>query len=140
MLRFIEVRLFVTDNQFGFRKGHSTDTCVYTFKQLLEYNMKHSTPTYVCFLDASKAFDRVNHWTLFKKLLGRGVSAAIVKLLVLWYTTQQYIVLWDGCMSASFSVSSGVRQVRGYTVTFTVFIVYGWPLSTVELFKLWYVN
>ena len=34
------------------------------------------------FLDASKAFDRVEHWSLFKKLIGRNVPLVVVRLLV----------------------------------------------------------
>ena len=32
-----------------------------------------STSIYVCFMDASKAFDRVNYWLLFKKLIDTGM-------------------------------------------------------------------
>ena len=46
----------------------------------------------MCFLDAKKAFDRVNHWTLAKELLDRNVPLHIVKLFIfgiesksLWY-------------------------------------------------------
>ena len=37
----------------------------------------------MCFLDAKKAFDRVNHWTLAKKLLDRNVPLHIVKLFII---------------------------------------------------------
>ena len=40
-------------------------------------------------LYASKAFDRVNHWTLFLKLIDRCVPLFIVSLLVFWYHTCQ---------------------------------------------------
>ena len=36
----------------------------------------------MCLFDASKAFDKVNHWKLFIKLIRRGVPAIIIKLLV----------------------------------------------------------
>ena len=62
------------------------------------------------FLDASKAFDRVNHKKLFLKLLERGVPVNIVKLLIFWYGNQLFSVKWGNTVSESFKVSNGVRQ------------------------------
>ena len=65
---------------------------------------------YACFIDASKAFDRVNHWFLFDKLLNRGVPIMLVRILMTWYTTQTFVVKWDNVISSTFHVSNGVRQ------------------------------
>ena len=48
-------------NQFGFKPGHSTDMAVYSLKHIVDYYSSQSSPVYICFLDASKAFDRINH-------------------------------------------------------------------------------
>ena len=61
-------------------------------------------------MDASKAFDRVNHWTLFKKLIDRGMPDVFVRLLVYWYRTQNACVRWSTACSEMFTVSNGVRQ------------------------------
>ena len=61
-------------------------------------------------MDASKAFDRVNHWTLFKKLIDRGMPDVFVRLLVYWYRTQNACVRWSTACSEMFAVSNGVRQ------------------------------
>ena len=38
-----------------------------------------------CFIDASKAFDRVNHLKLFETLLVRNVPKVLIRLLIYWY-------------------------------------------------------
>ena len=119
--------LYVEDNQFGFRKGLSTDMCIYTFKQIIEYYTTHSSPSYICYIDSKKAFDRVNHWTMFSKLLKRGVPLYIVRILVHWYNTQQYSVLWCGITSDLFTASNGVKQ--GGILSPKLFAVYMDDLS-----------
>lgn len=64
----------------------------------------------MCFLDASKAFDRVNHQTLFEKLANRGVPGYICRVLIFWYAKQQMRIRWGSSISSAFMVSNGVRQ------------------------------
>ena len=71
LLDIIDEYLITSDNQFGFKKKHSTDLCIFTLKSVIDYYKNSRSPVFSCFLDASKAFDRVNHWTLFKKLIDR---------------------------------------------------------------------
>ncbi len=61
-------------------------------------------------MDASKAFDRVNHWTLFRKLLNRGIPIILVRLIAFWYRSQSVCVKWGSVVSPSFNVLNGVRQ------------------------------
>ncbi len=105
-----------TPHQFGFMKGQSTDMCVFAMKEVIDLYNSLSSPVYLCFLDASKAFDKINHWCLFHKLLQRNMPRVIVRLLMVWYKTQTFKVRWDGVSSEAFNVSNGVRQ-GGYTVS-----------------------
>ena len=61
MLHTIDSYLYTTDTQFGF---HGTDN-VCALRQTIDYDKRNSSPVLICYLDASKAFDRVNHWCLF---------------------------------------------------------------------------
>ena len=67
LLKCVEY-LSTSDNQFGFKSLHSTDLCIYTLKEFIEYYKTRGTTVYVTFLDASKAFDRIDHWLLFNKM------------------------------------------------------------------------
>ena len=64
-----------SDYQFGFKSNH---LCIYTLKEVTYFYKSQSTSIYVCFMDASKAFDRVNHWKLVKKLIDRGMPLIFV--------------------------------------------------------------
>ena len=41
---------------------------IFAQEQTVDFYRNQVTPLYMCFLEAKKAFDRVNHWTLAKKL------------------------------------------------------------------------
>lgn len=110
ILTRIEEFIYTNENQFGFKRKSSTDQCIYTLKEMISmYNVLGST-VFCCFLDASKAFDRVNHVKLMCKLRNRGTPEYIVRLLAFWYSNQTICVRWGTCISDPFNVSNGVRQ------------------------------
>ena len=96
--------LHSTDNQFGYKKKHAT------LKQVVDYYRSNSSPVYICFLDASKAFDRVNYDILCKKLASRNLPNVIVRILHVWFSRQCFYVKWGSVLSQSFHATNGVRQ------------------------------
>ena len=69
ILKVLDAYLITHDHQFGFKSKHSTDMCIFTVRSVIKYYTEQNTAVYTCLLDARKAFDRVNHWTLFAKLI-----------------------------------------------------------------------
>jgi len=100
----------VEKHQFGFKKGHSTTLCAGIVKQSIDYYINRGSHVFVCFIDFSKAFDKVNYWKLFRQLLDDGVNTSIVSLLAYWYTHQQACVLWMHVQSSSFFIGNGTKQ------------------------------
>ena len=127
LLDRLQDKLLTCDNQFGFKNKLGTDLCVFTLKQIIEFYKSKNSPVYLCLLDSSKAFDRVNHWFLFSKLIKRGVSHIYIRLFIYWYSTQQFCVRWGDSLSSSFHVSNGVRQ--GGVMSPVLFNVYMDDLS-----------
>jgi len=58
----------------------------------------------------SKAFDRVNYWKLFNKLLDDGVNVCVTAILAYWYSHQRVCIRWQNLESDCFRIGNGVRQ------------------------------
>lgn len=96
--------------QFGFKAGHSTAMCTHVLKSTIDYYTMHGSHVFCCFVDISKAFDKVNYWKLFNKLIEDKVNVKIVQVLAFWYSQQQLCVRWHNSVSNSFLVTNGTKQ------------------------------
>ena len=69
-------------------------------------------PYYIChcFLDVSKAFDKVNHYGLYLKLIKRGIPLMLLNVIINWYGKCTAVVRWESSCSRCFPVTCGVRQ------------------------------
>ena len=75
----------------------------------------------MCF-NMAKAFDKVNHYALFIKLLDRNVPLAIMNILINWYSVSAAVVRWDNMLSGTIQLMCGVRQ--GGVLSPVLFAVY----------------
>ena len=94
----LENYLFTHIQQFGFKSKHSTDFCIYTVKSVSKYYTQHHSLVYTCFLDASKAFDKINHFKFFRKSLDRKTSIVGVRILLFWYSKQTVCAKCGRCV------------------------------------------
>ena len=78
-----------SDNQFGFKEKVSTNMCTFAMNETISYYTKNGSTVYALFLDASKAFDRVNYVKLFNKLLDKGMSPITIRLLLNMYINKK---------------------------------------------------
>jgi hypothetical protein len=108
--------------QFAFKAKMSTTMCTLVLKEVLKYYHNYKTAVHTCFLDASKAFDRVRHDKLFELLMSRNVPALDLRILIDQYERQCIRTQWIGEYSAYFEASNGIRQ--GSIASPILFIVY----------------
>ena len=53
ILSIIENYICTHNHQFGFKRQHATDMCIYTVKRVIKYYTRQNSLVYTCFLDAS---------------------------------------------------------------------------------------
>ena len=82
-----------SDLQFRFKRQLSTTLCTGLIKNVVSKFVHAGSQVYGCFLDASKAFDQVNHEVLFSKL-ERNLHLALNHFLVSWYRSQRMQMRW----------------------------------------------
>ena len=101
---------FLSDNQHGFRKHHST---VHSIAQLTNYinaKMDKGLPTLAAFIDFRKAFDCVQHQILLGKLSTIGIDKRAIRWFESYLTDRKQRVLANNTYSTFQSVTQGVPQ------------------------------
>ena len=106
----IEQYLSTSDNQFGFKENLSTDLCIFSVKEVINYYRNLGTPIFLCFIDVKSAFDKVSHWKLLCKLIKRGIPNIMIRLLQYCFTSQVLYAGWGGLTSQAFKMTNGLRQ------------------------------
>lgn len=84
----------MTNMQFGFTKGQSTETALLTQKEIILDSFERQLCTLGIFVDYSKAFDSINHTTLLEKLNYYGFRGVFLKLMesYLQHRMQQVVI------------------------------------------------
>ena len=94
----------------GFRKGHSTGTCLLDFLDNIFLNSDKGVPSGVLFLDLRKAFDTVDRGILSRKLKEIGIRNSSVRWFEFYLDWRTQVTKVDGVLSTSAFVTCGVPQ------------------------------
>ena len=102
--------LHSSELQFGFKARRSTDMCTMVLKETIAYYINNGSPVYCSFLDASKAFDRIEYCKLFRMLMKRQLPFVVLRFLMNMYVKSSARIKWDDIFSGVFNISNGVKQ------------------------------
>jgi len=113
-----------SDNQFGFKKKKNLGcrNANYAVRNVIEHFVSNGSTVNVCVLGLSKAFDRMNHYVLYIKLMERKLPTQLLTVLESWLNTCTTCIRWNGRVSHCFSLAAGVRQGVMSPLLFAIFI------------------
>ena len=123
LVHHLESNNLLCNQQHGFRSGHSCLTqLLHHFDDILE-NFLDGNDTDCIYLDYAKAFDKVDHALLIKKLSKYGIHPKIIKWIDSFLNDRTQQVVVDGQLSVAALIISGVPQgtVLG-PILFLIFI------------------
>ncbi len=96
------------ENQSGFRKNFSTDSCLMHLTDHIKVQMSKGLYTGMVLLDLQKAFDTVNHTILCEKLRAMGVGS--VEWFSSYLSDRHQFVNVNNVSSSSLPIKCGVPQ------------------------------
>jgi ribonuclease P/MRP protein subunit RPP40 len=107
---FLIDKNYIKASQHGFSKGKSCTTNLIIYQDSVLGMLDEDSSVDVIYFDLQKAFDKVPHDILIKKIIETGVEIDIVNWIENWLTDRQQRVVVDGECSDWAIVDSGVPQ------------------------------
>ena len=110
LLDFCQTHNLLSDSQFSFRPGYSTESTLITSTNEWFTQLDKGYSICATFFNLTKAFDSVPHQPLLDVLSSLDIPHHLIVWLQSYITLRSQQVVVDGCSSSKSSVLSGVHQ------------------------------
>ena len=110
LLKHLQENDLIKQNQHGFVSGRSTQTQMLQHYSDVFEALLDDTRIDTIYLDFAKAFDKVNHHILIKKILKHKIKGKLIEWIKNFLYNRKYCVVANGAMSDKHKVISGVPQ------------------------------
>ena len=110
LLTFLEDYNVLFENQFGFRKLHSSYMALMVLTDKLIKSLENGEYVIGVYLDFSKAFDTVDHAILLSKLSHYGIRGNALNWFISYLSNRKQYVTYNGVSSPVNNIACGVPQ------------------------------
>lgn len=110
IIGFLNKHKIISDRQFGFREGISTENAIAYLTNNIYKGIDNSKEVLCVFLDLAKAFDTVNHKILLNTLDKVGFRGVSLNLIKNYLEDREQCVKIGECLSEVCNLTCGVPQ------------------------------
>lgn len=115
-LKVIHARIYrkleqdISDTQFGFRNGLGTREALFALNVMSQRCLDMNQDMYLCFIDYTKAFDKVRHDQLLKLLKEKNLDSRDINIISNLYYNQRAVIQVEENTTEDIEIKRGVRQ------------------------------
>ena len=106
LLHYLETNEIITDQQFDFRKAHSTYMAILKLMDEISYELDNKNYSVGIFVDLSKVFDTINHALLCQKFEYYGIRGSALDWFTTYFNNREQFVNLNGIDSSVFTILS----------------------------------
>jgi len=106
----LDTRGYIDENQYGFRKKHSTEDAILKFTNEIQKELSNKKHVVSVFVDVSKAFDSCDHSIILAKIGKTGLCGKGLNLIESYLKDREQEVWINGICGGKFTINIGVGQ------------------------------
>ena len=100
----------ISEEQYGFMEDRGTRNAIFMMRSIADRAIEMQRDLYICFIDYTKAFDKIRHKNLMQILNNLDLDGKDLRLIQDLYWRQQAAIRLDNDLSKYVEIKRGVRQ------------------------------
>ena len=105
-----KIRPEIAEEQFGFMEGKGTINAIFALRMIIERALEVNKDIYLCFIDYTKAFDRVKHAEIIEILQNLNIDSKDLRIIENIYWEQTAALRLNNNLTKFQKIKRGVRQ------------------------------